>query len=150
MKDFVDNSIDFERSMFGGIGDGAIRAARKLRTFSRRKVNRKFHASKAAQKKQGKKTTGASKSGEPPKRRSGKGRLSIEARKVKAPQGRDGEFAKTYSSKRKAAYMSMYEFAPAGIKRPWLAPALAENKDALFTILITPVQKKLRNGGRKL
>lgn len=125
----------FKRLMGSAVKDGGIRAARKLRTFARRKVNRKY-AKRSGEK------TGASKPGEPPKRRTGRGYYSIDAVKLRGQAG----VAKTFSSKRKAPYMAMYEHGPASVQRPWMEPALRENKSELFKIMNTPAKRRLRRG----
>ena len=142
----VDRSRQFNAEFRSAVSDGAVKAAGKLRTFARRKVNRKFfnrigRKAKATRAKKDN-NTGASKPGEPPKRRSGKGFYSIEkSRNVgtrKAPE------ARTYTSKSKAPYMSQYEFGPLNQRRPWLRPAFKENTRELSKILTTPAKAVLR------
>ena len=137
----------FAAAMEGGIAEGNLAAARKQRTYSRQTVNRKYKQKlrKREREKTGRehRITGASQPGEPPKRRSGKGRMSIDARRMKG-----GTDARTWSSKSKAPYMSMWEFAPPNhptrAQRPWLRPAFEEHKHELAKIMVTPVKKKLR------
>lgn len=67
---------------------------------------------------------GASRPGEPPKRRTGEGRYSIKAelrlrgRKI---------VSRTFVDKKIAPYMAMYEFRQDGQQRPFLKPGLMNN-----------------------
>ena len=135
----IDNTDAFVADMESAAAIGAGRAAGKLRTFARRKVNRKFHKKK---KKVVTGNTGASRPGESPKRRTGRGRLSIE--KTRNLGTRKHPRFRTYSSKSKAPYMSQYEFGPISQRRPWLEPAVSENESELAEILITPAKRKMK------
>ena len=138
---------EFMAVLEGGSAAGNLWAARTLRTYARQAVNRKYK--KKLRKREREKTgkthviTGASQPGEPPKRRSGRGRMSIDARRLQGGRG-----AKTWSSKRKAPYMSMWEFAPRNHptrpQRPWLRPTFEKYKHELAKIMVTPIKKKLR------
>lgn len=138
------NNRAFEAMMNGGTDAGVIVAARRLRTLARKKVNRKYFKSKRVRRDGRqvtvKEKTDASKPGEPPKRRTGAGFRSIEARKV------ERGVARTYVNKRKAPYMAMYEYGPPDIRRPFLAPTLEENQRELMQLIVSPVKSRMRRG----
>ena len=140
---FVDKSDEYNRQFQASVTDGAVKSAGKLRTFARRKVNRKYYK-KASKKKGGHITgdTGASVVGEPPKRRSGRGREAID--KTRNIGTKTKPAARTYVSKKKAEYMVMYEDGPPSIRRPFLGPATKENEAELFTIMTDPPARVTR------
>ncbi len=125
----------FNRRLDEGTKAGTMLAARKLRDVSRELVNRKYYA-------KGKRKTGSSKPGEPPMRRTGKGRRSIKSRRERG-FGKKGN-ASTFVDSRQAKYMAMYEHGPVRIRRPFLAPSLQKHRKALFVLLATEVKKKIR------
>lgn len=129
----------FKSGLRNGTRRGTRRAAGKLKTLSRRKVNRKFHRRKRIEgRMQNKGNTGASRPGEPPKRRTGAGYYSIESRP-------NAEGARTYSAKSKAPYMARFEFdRDPKWSRPWMKPAFTENKALLRKLIMTPVRRRLR------
>lgn len=132
----VDNTDRFVAAMNGGVASGTIAAARKLRTFTRRKVAKKYKPPR----RNAQRDENASRPGEPPKRRTGRGRRSIQAKKV-------GRYeAKTFANKSVAWYFPMYEFGPTRLRRPYLLPALRENKSELARIVVTPVRRRIRRG----
>ena len=67
---------------------------------------------------------GASRPGEPPKMRKGKGRDSI---KAELRLRGKGLVSRVYVDKKIAPYMAMYEFRQDGQQRPFLKPALMNN-----------------------
>ncbi len=88
---------------------------------------------------------GASKPGEPPKMRTGKGRSSIKAQlRLK---GKKLE-SRVYVDKKIAGYMAMWEFRKDGKGRPFLKPAVEDNKE-IFGKVIGNELKQANNGGKK-
>jgi hypothetical protein len=90
---------------------------------------------------------GASRPGEPPKMRTGKGRKSITAElrmKGKKPE------ARTYVDKKVAEYMAMWEFRQDGKQRPFLKPAVEDNLNLLGQEIGNAMKQQLRpQAGRK-
>lgn len=91
--------------------------------------------------------SGASKPGEPPKMRTGKGRKSITAElrmKGKKPQ------ARTYVDKKVAGYMAMWEFRQDGKARPFLKPAVENNLNMFGAEIGNTLKQQLRpQAGKK-
>jgi hypothetical protein len=88
---------------------------------------------------------GASKPGEPPKMRTGKGRSAIKAQlRLK---GKKLE-SRVYVDKKIAGYMAMWEFRKDGKGRPFLKPAVEDNKEA-FGRVIGSELKQANKGGKK-
>ena len=91
--------------------------------------------------------SGASKPGEPPKMRTGKGRKSITAElrmKGKKPQ------ARTYVDKKVAGYMAMWEFRQDGKGRPFLKPAVENNLNMFGAEIGNTLKQQLRpQAGKK-
>lgn len=88
---------------------------------------------------------GASKPGEPPKMRTGKGRSSIKAQlRLK---GKKLE-SRVYVDKKIAGYMAMWEFRKDGKGRPFLKPAVEDNKEAFGKVIGTEL-KQANKGGKK-
>jgi hypothetical protein len=92
-------------------------------------------------------SSGASKPGEPPKMRTGKGRKSITAElrmKGKKPE------ARTYVDKRVAPYMAMWEFRQDGEQRPFLKPAVQNNLNLFGAEIGNALKQQLRpQAGKK-
>jgi hypothetical protein len=88
---------------------------------------------------------GASRPGEPPKMRTGKGRSSIKAQlRLK---GKKLE-SRVYVDKKIAPYMAMWEFRNDGKGRPFLKPAIEDNKEAFGKVIGTEL-KQANKGGKK-
>jgi hypothetical protein len=88
---------------------------------------------------------GASRPGEPPKMRTGKGRSSIKAQlRLK---GKKLE-SRVYVDKKIAPYMAMWEFRNDGEGRPFLKPAVDDNKEAFGKVIGTEL-KQANKGGKK-
>jgi len=144
-----------------------LRAVKKLRTQIRKnKKRRQIDARKVLRAQQRQRTqldlvgavdisaatvtqasaeAGASRPGEPPKLRSGKGRSSIKAQlRLK---GKKLE-SRVYVDKKIAPYMAMWEFRKDGEGRPFLKPSVENNKDQ-FGKLIGSELKQANRGGRK-
>ncbi len=135
----TDNSRRFAALLRAGIAEGTLKAARELKKLSRAKVNRKRARRRKGQLIVHDKT--ASRPGEPPKRITGTGFRSIDARRR---NDIEKGAAQTYSNKQKAPYMAMYEFGPTRIRRPWMRPALMENRSKLFHLMVNPPKRKIR------
>lgn len=140
------NVRGFDALLTGGLEKGVTKAANKCRTFARRKAGRPFYKAKRVRR-NGKQITtyvsqGASKPGESPKKRkTAKGQKSIESRKT----GKG--VARTYVNGRKSPYMKFYETtSDRSVRRPFLAPAVEENKDELAKIMVEPVKRRMRRG----
>lgn len=140
------NVRGLEALLTGGTDTGVTKAANKCRTFARRKAGRPFYKAKRVRV-NGKQQTkyislGASKPGESPKKRkTAKGQKSIESRKI--AKG----VARTYVNGRKSPYMKFYETTTDTTKRrPFLAPAVTENQQELFLLMVTPVKRRMRRG----
>lgn len=89
---------------------------------------------------------GASKPGEPPKMRTGKGRSSIKAQlRLK---GKKLE-SRVYVDKKIAGYMAMWEFRKDGKGRPFLKPAVEDNKEALGKVIGTELKQASKGGKKK-
>jgi len=90
---------------------------------------------------------GASKPGEPPRRRTGKGWQSITAElrmKGKKPE------ARTFVDKKIAPYMAMWEFRPDDKQRPFLKPAVNDNITLLGREIGDSLRQTLRpQAGKK-
>ena len=91
--------------------------------------------------------SGASKPGEPPKMRTGKGRKSITAElrmKGKEPQ------ARVYVDKKVAGYMAMWEFRQDGKARPFLKPSVENNLNMFGAEIGNTLMQHLRpQAGKK-
>jgi len=89
---------------------------------------------------------GASKPGEPPKMRTGKGRSSIKAQlRLK---GKKLE-SRVYVDKKIAPYMAMWEFRNDGKGRPFLKPAVEDNKEAFGKVIGSELKQANRGGKKK-
>jgi hypothetical protein len=88
---------------------------------------------------------GASKPGEPPKLRTGKGRSAIKAQLRLKGQKLE---SRVYVDKKIAPYMAMWEFRKDGKGRPFLKPSVENNKDQ-FGKIIGSELKQANKGGRK-
>ena len=91
--------------------------------------------------------SGASKPGEPPKMRTGKGRKSITAElrmKGNKPE------ARTYVDKKVAGYMAMWEFRQDGKARPFLKPSVENNLNMFGAEIGNTLKQQLRpQAGKK-
>jgi hypothetical protein len=88
---------------------------------------------------------GASRPGEPPKMRTGKGRTAIKAQlRLK---GKKLE-SRVYVDKQIAPYMAIWEFRKDGKQRPFLKPAVEDNKET-FGKVIGSELKQANKGGKK-
>ncbi len=88
---------------------------------------------------------GASRPGEPPKMRTGKGRSSIKAQlRLK---GKKLE-SRVYVDKKIAPYMAIWEFRKDGKARPFLKPAVEDNKEE-FGKVIGSELKQANKGSKK-
>lgn len=89
---------------------------------------------------------GASRPGEPPKLRTGKGRASIKAQlRLK---GKKLE-SRVYVDKKVAPYMAMWEFRKDGEARPFLKPAVEDNQAELGKVIGSELKQANRGGKRK-
>lgn len=88
---------------------------------------------------------GASRPGEPPKRRSGKGRDAIQAQLITHKKKASKIAARTYVNKRQAAYMAMWEYRKDGKARPFLKPSVENNRGMLGDIIGRSLKKQLRS-----
>ena len=89
-------------------------------------------------------TKGASKPGEPPKKRTGNGRDAIKAQLIKNKKDKAGVKARVYVDKRKAAYMALWEYRPDGNARPFLKPALEDNAKLFGSNIGKKLKQKLK------
>ena len=87
---------------------------------------------------------GASKPGEPPKKRTGNGRDAIKAQLIKNKKDKAGVQTRVYVDKRKAAYMALWEYRPDGKARPFLKPALEDNKKMFGARIGKKLKQKLK------
>jgi len=95
---------------------------------------------------------GASKPGEPPKMRTGRGRNSIRAAEVRGTGSYGRKLkpaARTFVDKKIAGYMAMWEFRKDGKARPFLAPSYRANKKILQGVLMGNLKKLKRQGRRR-
>jgi hypothetical protein len=89
---------------------------------------------------------GASRPGEPPKMRTGKGRSSIKAQlRLK---GKKLE-SRVYVDKKIAPYMAMWEFRNDGKGRPFLKPAVEDNKEEFGKVVGSELKQANRGGKKK-
>lgn len=88
---------------------------------------------------------GASRPGEPPKLRTGKGRSAIKAQLRLKGQKLE---SRVYVDKKIAPYMAMWEFRKDGKGRPFLKLSVENNKDQ-FGKIIGSELKQANKGGRK-
>lgn len=84
--------------------------------------------------------TGASKPGEPPKMRTGKGRRAIKAQL--RMRGKKLE-SRVYVDKKIAPYMAMWEFRQDGQQRPFLRPALMNNLNMIGETIGTQLKQSV-------
>lgn len=89
-------------------------------------------------------TKGASRPGEPPKMRSGKGRMAIKSQLISHRTKRDNITSRVYVDKRKAGYMAMWEYRRDGEQRPFLKPAMRNNSKMLGSIIGRKLKSKLK------
>ena len=88
---------------------------------------------------------GASRPGEPPKMRTGKGRSSIKAQLRMSGKKLN---SRVYVDKKIAGYMAMWEFRKDGKGRPFLKPAVEDNKETFGKIIGKEI-KQVNRGGKK-
>jgi hypothetical protein len=89
---------------------------------------------------------GASKPGEPPKMRTGKGRSSIKAQlRVKGKK----LASRVYVDKKVAGYMALWEFRSDGKGRPFLKPSVEDNAGSFGKIIGTELKQANRGGKKK-
>lgn len=89
---------------------------------------------------------GASRPGEPPKMRSGKGRSSIKAELFK----RSNRLAsRVFVDKKIAKYMAMWEFRQDGEGRPFLKPSLMNNLNTIGRVIGSELMQVNRRGNKK-
>lgn len=93
---------------------------------------------------------GASKPGEPPKKRTGKGQSAIKAQLVSHKTRQHDVAARTYIDKRTAAYMALWEYRNDGEGRPFLSPSFKNNKQLLSAGLGKRLKRKLNKMGKRL
>ena len=94
---------------------------------------------------------GASKPGEPPKMRTGRGRNSIRAAEVHGKTllgGKRKPMAKTFVDKRIAKYMAIWEYRKDGKARPFLKPSYRRNRRMLAKLMAAEL-KKMKRGGKR-
>lgn len=93
---------------------------------------------------------GASKPGEPPKKRTGRGQSAIKAELISHKTKQRDITARTYVDKKIAAYMAMWEHRKDGAGRPFLEPSYKNNKKFLAADLSLRLKRKLSRTGRRL
>ena len=84
---------------------------------------------------------GASRPGEPPKMRTGKGRDSIKAELRRGQPGKGRLTARTYVDKKIAAYMALWEFRPDKQQRPFLRPGIERNADLIGNAMAADLKR---------
>lgn len=88
---------------------------------------------------------GASRPGEPPKMRTGRGRDSIKAELISDKSNQHNVTSRVYVDKKEAAYMAMWEYRQDGKQRPFLKPALEDNQKMLGDLIGKRLRSKLRS-----
>ena len=89
---------------------------------------------------------GASRPGEPPKLRTGKGRSAIRAQLRMSGKKLT---SRVYVDKRTAGYMAMWEFRKDGKQRPFLKPSVENNLDQFGKIIGSELKQANRGGKKK-
>jgi hypothetical protein len=84
---------------------------------------------------------GASRPGEPPKMRTGKGRDSIKAELRRSQPGRGKLTARTYVDKKIAHYMALWEFRPDKEQRPFLKPGVEKNANLIGNAMAADLKR---------